>query len=71
MVENLEITGRLCFDHNGNTQIKRYGWLFKLDYEGYKFLEQKQEVLDLIEKGLKIDESQYVWPEDLILTPTF
>ena len=70
MVESLEISGRLCFDHLVNWQFKhRKGWLFRQDYEGYKFPEQKQRVLDLIETGLEIDESHYVWAKDLISLP--
>jgi hypothetical protein len=31
-----------------------------MDYSGYKFPEEKDEVLDLIEEGLKIEESRHV-----------
>ncbi len=60
LVENLKITGRLCFDHfmNGWYRDKsRSQTLFKQDYDGYKFPEEKSEVLELIELGLTMDES--------------
>lgn len=60
LVERLKITGRLCFDHfmNGWYRDKsRSQTLFKQDYDGYKFPEEKAEVLELIELGLTMDES--------------
>ncbi len=60
LVKNLNITGRLCFDHfmNGWYRDKsRRQMLFNQDYDGYKFPEEKEDVLDLIELGLKMDES--------------
>ncbi|MCP4681974.1 MAG: radical SAM protein [Desulfobacterales bacterium] len=60
LVENLNVTGRLCFDHfmNGWYQDgSRTQTLFKQDYDGYKFPEEKAEVLDLIDLGLTLDES--------------
>ena len=74
MVENLEITGRLCFDHFLNAQYEEAGYfrsLFSQDYNGYKFPEQKSEVLELIDTGLTIDESRYMWAKDLISLPNF
>ncbi len=60
LVENLKITGRLCFDHFMNgwyLDRSRTETLFKQDYDGYKFPEEKEEVLKLIERGLSLDES--------------
>ncbi len=60
LVENLNITGRLCFDHFMNGWYRnpsRTRTLFKQDYDGYKFPEEKAEVLELIELGLSMDES--------------
>ena len=60
LVENLTITGRLCFDHfmNGWYRDKsRSQTLFKQDYDGYKFPKEKVQVLELIEQGLSLDES--------------
>ena len=53
-VQGLEVTSRLCFDHAGNYwRGSGGGLLFSHDYEGYKFPEQKEHVLALIEDGLK------------------
>ena len=70
MVNNLDITGRLCFDHLRNPCVKVIGLsyqpLFRQDYNGYKFPEEKPKVLELFKKGLKINESKYLSTEDLI-----
>ncbi|UCE57964.1 MAG: radical SAM protein [Candidatus Bathyarchaeota archaeon] len=69
MVENLEITGKLCFDHfiNPAYRVKSgYTWLFKQDYDGYKFPEEKATVLHLAKQGLEIGESLYISVEDLV-----
>ncbi len=69
LVENLNVTSRLCFDHFLNSwyrdRSRRYT-LFKQDYEGYKFPEEKNKVLELIEEGLKIDESVHIHVKDII-----
>lgn len=53
-MQNLSVTGRVCFDHVGNYWKNPQGrLLFSHSYEGYKFPEEKQTVLDLIEDGLK------------------
>jgi radical SAM superfamily enzyme YgiQ (UPF0313 family) len=69
MVENLDITGKVCFDHFINPAYRvgsGYVWLFKQDYDGYKFPEEKIKVLELIKQGLGIDESLYMRAEDLV-----
>ena len=69
MVENLQVTSRLCFDHFMNSWYRdpsRRHPLFKQDYEGYKLPEEKGEVLKLIEEGLAIDESTHMHAKDLI-----
>ena len=43
LVERLEITGRLCFDHFSNPPFLRQDW------EGYKFPEEKEAVLTTID----------------------
>ena len=54
MIEQLDFSARVCFDHAGNLWSGRNdGFLFNQDYEGYKFPEEKPMVLDLIEEGLK------------------
>ena len=69
LVKNLNVTSRLCFDHFLNSwyrdRSRRYT-LFKQDYEGYKFPEEKNKVLELIEEGLKIDESEHIHVKDII-----
>jgi hypothetical protein len=60
MVEALDFTGRLVFDHMGNSWRNASGFpLFTLDHEGYKFPEQKATVLELIDEGLSLDESSH------------
>ncbi len=69
LVENLDITGRLCFDHFLNAWYRdstRSRTLFSQDYNGYKFPEQKPEVLKLIETGLELDESVHLHYRDLM-----
>jgi hypothetical protein len=56
MIEALEVTSRVCFDHAGNYWTDRRGnLLFTHDYEGYQFPEEKQKVLDRIAEGLQVD----------------
>jgi len=69
MIENLDITGKVCFDHFINPAYRvesGYVWLFKQDYDGYKFPEEKLKVLELVKQGLEIDESLYMRAEDLV-----
>jgi radical SAM superfamily enzyme YgiQ (UPF0313 family) len=69
MIENLDITGRVCFDHFINPAYKvesGYVWLFKRDYDGYKFQEEKTTVTRLVEQGLEIDESLFIRAEALV-----
>jgi len=67
MIEGLNVTSRVCFDHNMNSWInRRGGLLFHQDYEGYKFPEEKPVVLELIREGLSIDESRHINVKDLI-----
>lgn len=69
MIENLDITGKVCFDHFINPAYRAevgYVWLFKQDYNGYKFPEEKPKVLNLVKQGLEIDESLYINAEDLV-----
>ncbi len=62
MIKNLEVTSRVCFDHNYNTLYRSGNGLVPLmsqDYNGYKFPEEKEAVLELINKGLQMDESLF------------
>jgi radical SAM superfamily enzyme YgiQ (UPF0313 family) len=69
LIENLNVHSRLCFDHFLNSwyrdRSRRYT-LFKQDYEGYKLPEEKVKILELIEEGLKIDESVHIHVKDII-----
>ena len=50
MIEHLDVTSRVCFDHAGNYWKDRKGAvLFTHDYEGYQFPDEKETVLALIE----------------------
>lgn len=58
LIERLDITGRVCFDHANNPHTKG-GHVFSLDYDGYNFPEQKPDVLSLIDRALEADASTY------------
>ncbi len=67
MIEGLNVTSRVCFDHQMNSWVNRQGGLlFSQDYEGYKFPEEKPRVLELIREGLSVDESMHIDVKDLI-----
>jgi len=67
MIEKLKVTSRVCFDHNMNSWTNRQGGLlFHMDYEGYKFPEEKPHVLELIREGLSVDESRHINIKELI-----
>jgi radical SAM superfamily enzyme YgiQ (UPF0313 family) len=67
MISTLEVTSRVCFDHAMNAWRDRCGGLlFRQDYEGYKFPEEKETVLALIEEGLELDEENHLNIEELI-----
>jgi radical SAM superfamily enzyme YgiQ (UPF0313 family) len=54
MVEELDVTSKVCFDHAGNYwKDSNREILFSHSYEGYAFPEQKALVLERIEAGLK------------------
>ena len=69
MIENLEVTSGVCFDHNLNSSYRsgnRLIPLMKQDYDGYKFPDEKEAVLDLIDEGLLIDEKSFVDVRDSV-----
>jgi len=70
MVEQLDMTGRICFDHFRNPSYKTESGnlihLFKQDYDGYKLPEEKGIILGLIEKGLTVAEEKFLQAEDFI-----
>jgi len=69
MIESLQVTSRVCFDHNVNPSYgsgNRFIPLLKQTYNGYKFPEEKGVVLELINKGLRMDEKVFVDVKDLV-----
>jgi radical SAM superfamily enzyme YgiQ (UPF0313 family) len=67
MIGALTVTSRVCFDHMMNGwRTESGGLLFKQDYEGYKFPEEKQRVLELIEEGLQVNESIHIDAKDMV-----
>ena len=53
-LEALDITSKVCFDHAGNSWASPNGrLLLSQSYEGYQFPEEKQNLLGLLEKGIK------------------
>lgn len=67
MVQGLEVTSRVCFDHAMNSWVdSRGGLLFRQDYEGYKFPEEKPLVLERIQEGIDISESMHMHVQDVI-----
>ena len=69
-VSELNFSGKLCFDHMRNPSFKIEGFgyipLLSQSYEGYKFPEQKNEVIERILNGLQIEEELFLKAEDLI-----
>lgn len=71
LVENLEVTSGVCFDHANNVTYRSGHYrtpLLKQDYNGYTFPEEKQEVLDIIDRALGEDESRFYDLRDLLGT---
>jgi len=70
MIEALTVTSRVCFDHMMNGWRKESGaLLLSQDYEGYKFPEEKGRVLELIEEGLRVNESIHISAKDMMALP--
>jgi len=59
LIETLDVTSRVCFDHARNDWSNRNGQLlFTQSYEGYKFPEEKPRLLELIEEGIAVQEGR-------------
>ncbi len=57
MIRDLDVTGKVCFDHAMNHwQRPGGGLLLSHDYEGYQFPEEKPKLLALIAQGLEFDQ---------------
>ncbi len=55
MMEKLQVTSKVCFDHAGNYWRGRNGGLlFTQSYEGYRFPDEKPRVLKLIDEGISV-----------------
>ena len=55
MMEELNVTSKVCFDHAGNYWRGQHGgFLFSQSYEGYRFPDEKPGVLKLIEEGIEV-----------------
>ncbi|MCE5262001.1 MAG: radical SAM protein [Deltaproteobacteria bacterium] len=67
MIGGLEVTSRVCFDHAMNAWAdRRGGLLFRQDYEGYRFPEEKPLILERIREGLAVPESTHVHVRELM-----
>ena len=61
MIGALNVTSKVCFDHAMNAWRDLDGdLLFRQDYEGYRFPEEKPLVLERIREGLAVEESRHV-----------
>ncbi|NVM26532.1 MAG: radical SAM protein [Desulfobacterales bacterium] len=55
MMEGLNGSSKVCFDHAGNYWRGQHGGLlFTQSYEGYRFPDEKPRVLKLIEEGIEV-----------------
>ncbi len=61
MIAGLDVTSSVCFDHAMNAWADASGaLLFRQDYEGYRFPDEKELVLERIREGLAVEESMHV-----------
>jgi len=61
MIGGLDVTSKVCFDHGMNAWAdRRGGLLFRQDYEGYQFPDEKALLLARIREGLAVEESMHV-----------
>ena len=66
-IGGLDVTSRVCFDHSMNAWVdRRGGLLFRQDYEGYRFPDEKPLVLERIREGLAVEESMHVHVRELM-----
>ncbi len=67
MIGGLDVSSRVCFDHAMNAWVdRRGGLLFRQDYEGYRFPQEKPLVLERIREGLAVAESMHVHVRELM-----
>ena len=61
MIDGLDVSSRVCFDHAMNAWAdRRGGLLFRRDYEGYRFPDEKPLLMERIREGLAVEESMHV-----------
>ena len=71
MIGGLDVTSRVCFDHAMNAWADHRGrLLFRQDYEGYRFPDEKPLVLERIREGLAVEESMHVHVRELMAVHT-
>jgi hypothetical protein len=71
-VEHLDVDGRLCFDHFCNPSYRGERGLihvFKIESEGYKLPDEKEEVLKAADRALEVEEDRFIKPQDLAEAP--
>ena len=66
LIEKLEITGRICFDHFINPAFKNGTPIFRQNPDGYKLPEERELLLQTIDRALAVDESKHRWLRDLV-----
>ncbi len=66
LAQALDVSSRICFDHMANPYLKGGIPLLRPDYEGYKLPEEKEILLQDIDRALNIPEDKFVKPEDLV-----
>ncbi len=55
MMEELNVTSKVCFDHASNCWRGQHGGLlFSHSYEGYRFPDEKSQILKLIDEGIEV-----------------
>lgn len=60
MIGGLDVTSRICFDHAMNSWVDRSGrLLFRQDYEGYQFPDEKPLLMERICEGLSVEEAMH------------
>lgn len=66
-IGKLDVTSKVCFDHMMNAwSDRRGGLLFRQDYEGYQFPDEKPLVMEKIQEGLAVDESMHSHVRELM-----
>ena len=71
MIGGLEVSSKVCFDHAMNSWMdRRGGLLFRQDYEGYQFPDERPLLLERIREGLAVSESEHVHVRELMASPS-